>query len=70
VFLRKPAMVPALPAMARLLKNELWISRFELISKSWFYDTSLYHAIAEKAGIKAHFTIPEFKITIEDFQKH
>jgi len=56
--------------LARLLKNELWISRFELISKSWFYDTSLYHAIAEKAGIKAHFTIPEFKITIEDFQKH
>jgi len=56
--------------IARWLKNELWISRFELISQSWFYDTSLYHEIAENAGIKAHFTIPEFKITIEDFQKH
>jgi nucleoside-diphosphate-sugar epimerase len=27
-------------SLAKKLKNELWISRFELISKSWYYDTT------------------------------
>ena len=55
--------------LARLVKNELWISRFELISKSWFYDVSAYYDIMEKEGYKSHFTIPEFEITIKDYQK-
>ncbi|HNV93197.1 MAG: NAD(P)-dependent oxidoreductase [Candidatus Cloacimonas sp.] len=56
--------------LARMLKNELWISRFELISKSWFYDVTAYYDIMEREGIKPHFTIPEFEITIKDYQKH
>ncbi len=56
--------------LARLLHNELWISRFELISKSWFYDVGTYYDIMDTEGIKPHFTIPEFKITIEDYQSH
>ncbi|MDD2229157.1 MAG: NAD(P)-dependent oxidoreductase [Candidatus Cloacimonetes bacterium] len=54
--------------IARLLKNELWIARFELISKSWFYDVHLYYDIMETEKLSPHFTIPEFKITIEDYQ--
>lgn len=57
-------------AIARFLKNELWISRFELISKSWFYDVSPYYQIMEKEGLNPYYTIPEFKITIEDYLKH
>jgi len=53
--------------IARLLKNELWIARFELISKSWFYDVHLYYDIMEAENVNSHFTIPEFKITIEDY---
>jgi len=56
--------------LARLVKNELWISRFELISKSWFYDVSAYYEVMEKEGYTPHFTIPEFEITIKDYQKH
>lgn len=55
--------------IARMMHNELWISRFELISKSWFYDVSTFHELLEKEGYLPHFTIPEFKITIEDYQK-
>lgn len=54
--------------IARWLKNELWISRFELISKSWFYDVSKYYELMDAAGRSQHFTIPEFKITIQDYQ--
>jgi nucleoside-diphosphate-sugar epimerase len=53
--------------IARCLKNELWISRFELISKSWFYDVSPFYSLMEQEGYSPHFTIPEFKITIEDY---
>lgn len=56
--------------ISRILKNELWISRFELISKSWFYDVSEYYQIMESAGFQPHFTIPEFKLTIEDYLKN
>lgn len=56
--------------LARLLKNELWISRFELISKSWFYDVSAYYELMEAAGEIPIFTIPSFQITIEDYLEH
>ncbi len=53
--------------LARLFKNELWISRFELISKSWFYDVSTFHELMEQEGINPSFTIPTFKIIIDDY---
>ncbi len=53
--------------LARFLKNELFISRFELISKSWFYDVRDYYKVVESRGIKPHFTIPDIQITIDDY---
>ncbi len=53
--------------IARLLKNELWIARFELISKSWFYDVHLFYSLMGDSDFKPHFTIPEFKLVIEDY---
>jgi nucleoside-diphosphate-sugar epimerase len=53
--------------ISRMLKHELFISRFELISKSWFYDVRNYYKAMDKQGIKPHFTIPEIQITIEDY---
>ncbi len=45
--------------ISRILKNETWISRFELISKSWFYDTNnSYHELS----LKKINTIPDFKV--------
>lgn len=53
--------------VARVLKNELFISRFELISKSWFYDVQDFHSQMEQSRIKAHFSIPDIQITIDDY---
>ncbi|MCB5253058.1 MAG: NAD(P)-dependent oxidoreductase [Candidatus Cloacimonadaceae bacterium] len=53
--------------LSRLCKNELFISRFELISKSWFYDVQGYYKAIEKLGQKPHFTIPGIQITIDDY---
>lgn len=47
---------------ARSLKNELWTSRFELISKSWFYDVSNTYSDFSLPITK---TIPEFKIVTD-----
>jgi len=44
--------------IARFLRNELWISRFELISKSWYYDIQ---NTRKDLGIKPPQTIPTFK---------
>jgi nucleoside-diphosphate-sugar epimerase len=51
-------------AVARLLKNELWVSRFQLISRSWFYGVREAY---ELMGIPETFTIPGIQITIKDF---
>ena len=53
--------------LARLAKNELFISRFELISKSWFYDVQDYYKVIEELGLKSHYTIPDIQITIDDY---
>ncbi|MBT3168617.1 MAG: NAD(P)-dependent oxidoreductase [Candidatus Cloacimonetes bacterium] len=45
--------------IARFLKNELWVSRFELISKSWYYNTQNSYT---NLGLKHIETIPNFKI--------
>lgn len=49
-------------ALARFLKSELWISRFELISKSWFYDVQPARA---EFGLKAARTIPAFQVVTD-----
>jgi nucleoside-diphosphate-sugar epimerase len=53
--------------LARLARNELFISRFELISKSWFYDVQSYYKVIEELGLKPHYTIPDIQITIKDY---
>lgn len=54
-------------SLSRLLKNELFISRFELISKSWFYDVQDYYQAMSAKGIKPIYTIPGMQITIDDY---
>jgi len=48
--------------IARFMKNELWITRFELISKSWFYDTENSY---RDLNLKKISTIPTFKIVTD-----
>lgn len=48
-------------SIARFFKNELWISRFELISKNWFYDVSDAYKDLKLNPVK---TIPEFDVVI------
>lgn len=43
---------------ARFINNELWISRFELISKSWYYDIEKAY---NELGLKPTETIPTFR---------
>lgn len=54
--------------LARLLKSELWISRFELISQSWFYDVQAFYALMEEEGKQPHFSIPGIQIVIDFWQ--
>ncbi|HHV36754.1 MAG TPA: NAD(P)-dependent oxidoreductase [Candidatus Cloacimonetes bacterium] len=53
--------------LSRALKNELFISRFELISKSWFFDVSDYYKLMTNEDTKIHHTIPDIQITIDDY---
>jgi nucleoside-diphosphate-sugar epimerase len=48
--------------IARFFKSELWISRFELISKSWFYDVQ---PTRDEFGLKTYKTIPTFQIVTD-----
>lgn len=48
--------------ISRFFKNELWVSRFELISKNWFYDVSESN---EDLHLKHFTTIPSFKTVID-----
>ena len=54
--------------LARVLGSELFISRFQLISQSWFYDVQDYYALMELEHYKPHFTIPQLQ-TVIDFYK-
>lgn len=51
-------------ALARALRNELWQSRFQLISRSWFYYVADTYQLM---GLPETFTIPGLQITIDDF---
>lgn len=53
--------------ISSLLKNELWKSRFELISKSWFYQV---RDSFQQLEIPTHFTIPDFDIIIKEYKKN
>ena len=48
--------------IAKFIHSELWLSRFELISKSWFYDVKNSY---EKLNLKKIKTIPDFKVVID-----
>ena len=52
--------------LAHLLKNELWTSRFELISRSWYYDSrNIYHELK----LEPRDTIPAFKVAIDWYKE-
>lgn len=53
-------------SIARVLKNELLISRFELISHSWFYKVTEVYTDLE---LPMHYTIPAFKLVIDEYKK-
>lgn len=48
--------------IAKSFKNELWTARFQLISRSWYYDVSDAYA---DLGLKNHKTIPDIKSIID-----
>ena len=50
--------------ISQKLKNELWTSRFQLISKSWIYDVRDAY---ELMGLPQRFTIPDIQVTIKDY---
>lgn len=52
---------------ARFLKKELWTSRFELISRSWYYDIQPARTDIE---MKPPSTIPTFKNVINWYKKN
>jgi len=47
-------------------KSELWVSRFELISKSWYYDVE---ATYRDLNLKKVTTVPGFKKSIDWYMK-
>ena len=51
--------------VAKMLRYELWTSRFQLISRSWFYYVADTYVLM---GLKETFTIPGIQITIADYQ--
>lgn len=50
--------------LARMAKNELWTSRFELISRSWFYQVADTYELMK---LPETFTIPDIQLTISDY---
>ncbi|HOV16900.1 MAG TPA: NAD(P)-dependent oxidoreductase [Candidatus Cloacimonadota bacterium] len=52
--------------ISRFLHLELWTSRFELISHSWFYQVQDAY---EQLGLPKHYTIPDFSIVIDAYLK-
>ena len=50
-----------------LLHNELWTARFELISRSWYYDPQ---PAIHDLGIQPGETVPNFRVTIEWYKSY
>lgn len=53
-------------ALFRMIKNDLWVSRLELISQSWYYDTQ--KSITDLA-LKPVQTIPAFKMVVDWYKE-
>jgi nucleoside-diphosphate-sugar epimerase len=53
-------------AVARLCKNELWTSRFELISCDWHFDVDLLY---QDFSLSSYHTIPDFQTVVEAYLK-
>ena len=51
----------------KILKNELWKARFQLISKSWYYDP---RPAIEDSKIKPKETIPNFNYVIDWYKNN
>ncbi len=51
----------------RILQNELWKTRFQLISKSWYYDPQ---PAMEELAIIPKETIPNFKYVIDWYKNY
>jgi nucleoside-diphosphate-sugar epimerase len=51
---------------ARILKNEIWKARFQLISRSWYYDPQ---PAMEALTITPKETIPNFKYVIDWYKE-
>ena len=51
----------------KILKNELWKTRFQLISKSWYYDPQ---PAAKELAITPKETIPNFKYVIDWYKNY
>jgi nucleoside-diphosphate-sugar epimerase len=52
--------------IAQFLKNELWVSRFQLISRSWYYDIS---RSVKELDLNSSLTIPAFKTVVEWYKR-
>ena len=50
-----------------ILKNELWTARFQLISRSWYYDP---HPAMQALTITPKETIPNFKYVIDWYKNY
>lgn len=53
-------------AFFKMLKNELWVSRLQLISKSWYYNTE---SSVDELNLQLLPTIPEFKIVTDWYKE-
>jgi len=47
--------------ISRQIRSELWTSRFELISRSWFYQVQDSYQLLD---LPTHYTLPDFKIVV------
>nr|MBC8386070.1 UDP-glucose 4-epimerase [Candidatus Cloacimonadota bacterium] len=52
--------------IAEFLKNEKWSARFQLLSKSWYYETL---DINKEFLLKSPETIPQFRKVIDWYKK-
>jgi len=53
--------------LAMILKNEMWITRFQLISENWFYDSQDVKKNLDLSFLP-HKTIPSIKKMIDDYK--
>ncbi len=52
--------------VSKWMKSEKWLSRFQLISRSWFFDVQEVYDIM---SLTVRYTIPDFRVVIKDYRK-